>query len=55
MAETQSKLPFTQPHSSSVTSQSLARPALRSIASSEAVQKWHAFSDLRRPKAKRFE
>src|SRR6201987_2030958 len=55
MAKTQSKVPDTQPHSTSSTYQSLARPAQRRIASIVAIQMWHDLTGLMRPSANMLE
>src|SRR5579859_6442319 len=55
MANTQSNVPDTDPHSTSSTYQSLARPAHRRIASMVAIQMWHDFTVLIRPRANIFE
>src|SRR5690348_1609988 len=55
MANAQSKVPVTDPHSTSSTYQSLARPAHRRIVSMVAVHMWHDFTVLMRPSANMLE
>src|SRR3979490_2450910 len=55
MAKTQSKVPVTEPHSTSSTYQSLARPAQRRMVSMLAVQMWQDLTVLIRPRANMLE
>ena len=55
MAKAQSNVPVTDPHSTSSTYQSLARPAQRRIVSMDDVHTWHDFTVLIRPSANMLE